>query len=1674
MHPRLERLGRVGLAFLSLFMGMPPALFAAPQGAQVVQGQAQLQASGKHTQITASDKAIINYAGFDIARDESVRFLQPHSSAWVLNRVLSARRTEIHGALAANGRVVLVNPSGLYFSSTATVDVNRFIAAGMDISNQSFLSNDWLFRGDGDVINEGRISAEAISLIGRQVVNTGSLISENGLVMLLAGESALISDPDGKVYVEVDGKALNDLKNANNPDAEDGTAIKNEGEIRGSKIVFGAGDMFSQAFTNTGNVAASVELGNGGEILIAGGGKVQNDGTLTANRSSGLQTGVNSAGKINIQGTDVTSAGAIEVKGGGAATVESTGTTIISGLVDASNEEGVGGVLKFLGEKVGLFDSATVNASGRDGGGEVLIGGDFQGKNPDVRNAVRTFVGEDVTITADATLGGDGGKVIVWSNDATRAHGSFSARGGPEGGDGGHIETSGHFLDTAGIRVSASAPKGAAGLWLLDPFDTTISSATTANGDALPNFNATSTGAVVNNGDIITQLQGGTSVTVFTGSSGSENGDITVTASITASLSNGDVTFTLQAADDILFTGGSDITASGGNVLHVTLNSDRDNNGAGGISLASGTTITSNGGNITLGGGADPTSDDAVGADGGDVEEGILLDGASLISGAGDISLRGTGSGSDEGILFKNSASATSTSGDITFTGTGGSSGSDNDGIEINGAGSTVQVQTGVLSLTGTSGPSASRAIFLNNGKVLSTGSGNISLTATANGSADAFGGFSSTIGGGSATGDITITADSYTGNGAVQSTGALTIKPETASETIGIGGGTGNLDISDTELGQFNDGFSSITIGDATGGTGAVNVDSSTFNDPVTIVGGSIVISGDLSVGSNNVTLNARTGTSDIAINSNVTSNDDVHIRAGRNITSTGGTTTGDTVFFEGTDIGTSTNDVNTSATTLGVNATGGVFISESDAVDFGTVNDLIDGGTFNGLTVGGDLNITVGGDLTDSSASSVTGTTFLTAGSNNITLDTAGNNFSTVSILSSNNATLVDTNALVLGASTVSGALNVTAGGELTDSGALNVTGTTFLTAGGNNITLDDGSNAFSTVSVISSNNATLVDTNALILGASTVSGALNITAGGELTDSGTLAVTGTTFLTAGSNNITLDDGSNNFSTVSIISSNNATLVDTNALVLGASTISDDLTITANGDVTDSGTLTVTSAASLNATGNNITLNDGSNDFSTVGISSSNNATLVDVNLITLNASSVGGALNVTAQDLDISGALSVTGATFINESNGDGLGLGGTSVSGGLNISGTELELITSTGLTLTTSADVVVNGITGTNSDNISGTVVIDSGNNVTFSTADSTFNALDVQADDGIIVSRNITTDTGALTLDGDDDNATDNDDDITFASGITLTSNTTLTLDATAGNIDGAGALTLNAKSGVTLNDDLTLSASGALTVDADTDNNGGAFSAQGLNTTAGAVDEISITAADVTLSGAVNAGGGNVSLIPSQNGTAVNLGDDNGGGFVITDTELDQITSSATVTIGNANDASTITVDNVTGPASISGTLVLTSNGDITFSGNDSSIGSNLKAISTTGNITDSASLIVSGSGNFTTSAANGIINLGSLNVTGQLSLTTSGASGNATIVNAQDVDLLSAAIGGDLGATATTGNLIDSGNIVVGDDATFTTSASNAIINLGSLNATGSIGLTTSGASG
>ncbi|MCK9364982.1 MAG: filamentous hemagglutinin N-terminal domain-containing protein [Syntrophales bacterium] len=507
---------------ISLMMSWGAKAYALPEGGVVTKGGASISnGAGSTTIIQSTPNAAINWQSFNIGQREAVRFMQPSRSSVALNRVLGSDPSNILGSLSANGQVFLLNPNGVLFGKEAQVNVGGLVASTLNITDGDFMAGRYQFSAtnNGTIFNQGSITAAdggQVALLGASVSNEGVISAKLGTVVLAAGNAVTLDVVgDGLLNVTVNQGAVNAL-------------VQNGGLIQadGGQVVLtaqSAGNLLRSAVNNTGVIQAQAVENHNGTIILLG---------------------------------DMRS-----------------GTVNVSGVLDSSGAGAgqTGGKVTVTGRHVGLFDNAKIAASGDAGGGTVLVGGDLQGANPAVRNASATYMSADSTITADAITNGNGGKVVLWANDSTRAYGNITARGGARGGNGGLIETSGHWLDVAGSKVNAGAPNGKGGLWLLDPADVSIAAATTngtfVGGVFTPDVSATT--ATVAVGDIVTALTAGTDVTINTANaSGLGSGDITVDSVVTWTKAPGNApasTLTLTAVQDVIVN--EAITATWGNLV---------------------------------------------------------------------------------------------------------------------------------------------------------------------------------------------------------------------------------------------------------------------------------------------------------------------------------------------------------------------------------------------------------------------------------------------------------------------------------------------------------------------------------------------------------------------------------------------------------------------------------------------------------------------------------------------------------------------------------------------------------------------------------------------------------------------------------------------------------------------------------------------------------------------------------------------------------------------------------------------------------------------------------------------------------------------------------------------------------------------------------------------------
>ena len=210
--------------------------------------------------------------------------------------------------------------------------------------------------------------------------------------------------------------------------------------------------------------------------VVTNGGKVELQATTTLNvtATGSIET---RAAQVKLQSPDLNVAGRVASVQGGSIELNAgpNGSLLVSGQVDASaTQPGVrGGTIHLLGSQIGLFGNAVVNASGPAGGGTILVGGDAHGTNTAIQNAAGTYVGTGVTLRADATSIGNGGKIVIWSDRSTIFFGALSARGGANGGNGGFAEVSGGSLRARG-EYDLGAPAGDRGTLLFDPVNIQI------------------------------------------------------------------------------------------------------------------------------------------------------------------------------------------------------------------------------------------------------------------------------------------------------------------------------------------------------------------------------------------------------------------------------------------------------------------------------------------------------------------------------------------------------------------------------------------------------------------------------------------------------------------------------------------------------------------------------------------------------------------------------------------------------------------------------------------------------------------------------------------------------------------------------------------------------------------------------------------------------------------------------------------------------------------------------------------------------------------------------------------------------------------------------------------------------------------------------------------------
>ncbi|MCK5648324.1 MAG: filamentous hemagglutinin N-terminal domain-containing protein, partial [Gammaproteobacteria bacterium] len=396
----------------------------------------------------------------------------------ILNRIIDQNPSKILGNLTSNGQVFLINPNGIVFGKTARVNVAGIVASSLDITTKDFMAGKYTFTKNitsksAEVINKGLIKASSsgVILIGSNVINEGKIYAKLGNVALVSANKVSVDfDGDGLIQFEID-------KNLIEKDRLVKRNVSNTGEIisAGGHVILNAQtskEIFTQVVNNDGIIKASRIENHGGDVYLSGGSQSDIVNTGIIDVAGGDIENV--AGNIILQGGNIKSSGLLIADGvknnGGKILLQAKQQVQLSGSLSTKGlgQSSKGGYVEVTGKNVLIKEKAYIDASGNSGGGEILLGGNFQGKG-EVQTAEKTEISKDVEIKADAVMDGDGGKVIVWSDKKTSFKGKVSAKGGQNSGDGGFVEVSGKKQLKFEGTVDTSAEQGSSGLLLLDP-----------------------------------------------------------------------------------------------------------------------------------------------------------------------------------------------------------------------------------------------------------------------------------------------------------------------------------------------------------------------------------------------------------------------------------------------------------------------------------------------------------------------------------------------------------------------------------------------------------------------------------------------------------------------------------------------------------------------------------------------------------------------------------------------------------------------------------------------------------------------------------------------------------------------------------------------------------------------------------------------------------------------------------------------------------------------------------------------------------------------------------------------------------------------------------------------------------------------------------------------------
>ncbi|WP_425521626.1 filamentous hemagglutinin N-terminal domain-containing protein [Xanthomonas phaseoli] len=1160
----------------------------------------------------------------------------------VSNGALNLGSGRVAGTLAASsGNGAISQSAGLIVDGTATLNAGSGAVALTD--------------GNNDFRSGVSLTGAGISVVDRDDLRISSISNgTNGAIALTAGGALTLpaqnlSTGTGALSLTANGGALSTL-----------------GTLDGGNVSVSARD----GVVLNHNVTASGILG----LTATNAAITQNAGVLDV---GGLATVNAGTGAVSLTGDNDFKNG-IALTGGTIAVVDANDLAVLS-----LNNAGAGAVALTAGNSLTLPGSGLTSSDNltlRAENGTLTLGGNLVG------NAVSLFSANALSLatsidsstlsvsTRNSAINQTAGALRIGSTSSFNAGIGAIALGGAGNHFGGAVSLTGN-----GVSISDS---GALTLGTLNTGNLTATSNGALNlgsGRVAGTLAASSgNGAISQSAGLIvdatTTLDAGSGAIALIDSSNDFQGSMSLAGAGIAVRDSNDLTLSALTSNN----GGTIALTAGGNLV---LPGTTLNNGSGDINLVANSlslsaallgdevSLRANSGlslgqNITARSLSLASSNAAITQYGG----ALLVSGATTVdAGTGAISLLQAGNHFTSVDLTGNGIGVTD-SGNLSLA-----------ALTSTGNGAVVVTAGGTLSLP-------AQALTVGNSNLTLASNGGALSTAADLGGNDVtlFGRDGLTLG-------HTVTANTLalrsTNAAIVQNAGALAVAGastvDAGSASIALNRGSnrfgagisltgtgitvadrGNLTINALNAGA--NGTIALTAGGALN-LSAQNLDTGTADLALIANGGSMSTGGNLR--GRNVTLSARDG---LTIGHSIITTDALSLSSSNTaITQTAAALDVGTITT--VNAGSGNVALDTAGNTFNgvVNLTAGDVQIAGNALNFGTLStNALTANSSGALHLGsgvvrGALNGTSGNAaITQSGGLSVGGASTLNAGSADIALTDANNDFVGAVALTGNAIAVQDRNDLSIAAvrSGANAAISLVAGGDLNLPASQIDAGTGALTLTANGGTLR-------TAGALRGGTVQLTGANGIALSNTVTAGSalrLNSTNAAITQAGGALLVAGDTTVDAGSGAITLEAAGNDFQgvlaltggasnvrdanalTLGTLNTGNLQVSNSGALTLGVGLVNGDLDAASNGGaVTQSGALTVTGSTRINSGGAAIALTDAGNDFQAAVSLSGGTASLRDRNALVL------GNLDVDALDV----------------ASGAGLDLGQGRIAGGL---------------------------------------------------------------------------------------------------------------------------------------------------------------------------------------------------------------------------------------------------------------------------------------------------------------------------------------------------------------------------------------------------------------------